>query len=222
MATRSREAGVKWLSIAQASELVAVDQSTLRGWADSGRVRSFRTPGGHRRFFRDGLTAMTEQRASPREVSESLEETALRRIRRRLSAEQTAQSSSPGGWMERLSLEGRTRLRLFGRRLLDLSVAYTTQRRHRAAILEEVRAIGEEYGLDLGRSGVPLEQMVEAFIFFRNSLFDAVRDSVAHGPLRGNDISHLWGQTEQLTDQVLLSMVRAYERSVHAPVAASR
>lgn len=222
MATRSREGEGKWLSIAQASELVAVDQSTLREWADSGRVRSFRTPGGHRRFFRDGLTAMTEQRASPREVSVSLEETALRRIRRRLNAEQTAQSSSPGGWIERLSPEGRTRLRLFGRRLLDLSVAYTTQRRHRAAILEEVRAIGEEYGIDLGRSGVPLEQMVEAFIFFRNSLFDAVRDSVVHGPFRGNDMSHLWGQTEQLTDQVLLSMVRAYERSAHAPVAASR
>lgn len=222
MATRSREVEGKWLSIAQASELVAVDQSTLRGWADSGRVRSFRTPGGHRRFFRDDLAAMTEQRASPREVSESLEETALRRIRRRLSAEHTAQSSSPGGWMERLSPEGSTRLRLFGRRLLDLSVAYTTQRRRRAAILEEVRAIGEEYGLDLGRSGVPLEQMVEAFIFFRNSLFDAVRDSVAQGPLRGADIAHLWGQTEQLTDQVLLSMVRAYERSAHAPVAASR
>lgn len=222
MATRSRDGEGRWLSIAQASELVAVDQSTLRKWADSGRVRSFRTPGGHRRFFRDGLTAMTEQRASPREVSVSLEETALRRIRRRLNAEQTAQGSSPGGWMERLSPEGRTRLRLFGRRLLDLSVASVTQRRHRAAILEEVRAIGEEYGLDLGRSGVPLEQMVEAFIFFRNSLFDSVRDSVAQGPLRGNDIAHLWGQTEQLTDQVLLAMVRAYERSAHAAVAASR
>lgn len=220
MAARSREAEGKWLSIAQASELVAVDQSTLREWGDRGRVRSFRTPGGHRRFLRQDLEAMVDRQPSPQVGALSLEEGALRRIRRRLGAEQHGPGAAPGGWMERLSAEGRTRMRLFGRRLLDLSAAYLTERRRRPAILEEARAIGEEYGLDLGRGGVALDQVMEAFIFFRNSLYDAARDTGTHGSLQGNDVAHVWSQMEHLTDQVLLSMVRAYERSSHVPTTA--
>ena len=216
MAIRSDGVEGKWLSIAQASELVAVDQSTLREWADNGRVRSFRTPGGHRRFFRDDLTAIVERQPGPRVDGPSLEENTLRRIRRRLGAEHHGHGVAPGGWIERLSLECRTRMRLFGRRLLDLSIAYMSQRRRRSAILDEARAIGEEYGLDLGREGMPLDEVMQAFIFFRNSLYDAVRDTGSRGPLQSQDLAHTWTQMEQLTDQVLLSVVRAYERSAHA------
>lgn len=39
-----------WLSLHEASEKMGVSGATLRAWADEGRVESYRTPGGHRRF----------------------------------------------------------------------------------------------------------------------------------------------------------------------------
>jgi len=44
--------------VRQASELLGVSASTLRRWADSGKVASLRTPGGQRRFSRDDLAAL--------------------------------------------------------------------------------------------------------------------------------------------------------------------
>ncbi|MGC8634837.1 MAG: MerR family transcriptional regulator [Candidatus Limnocylindrales bacterium] len=44
-----------WLSLGPASQLIGVAPDTLRRWADQGRVESFVTPGGHRRFSRRSL-----------------------------------------------------------------------------------------------------------------------------------------------------------------------
>jgi diguanylate cyclase (GGDEF)-like protein/excisionase family DNA binding protein len=48
----------QWLRVQRASELAGVSASTLRRWADSGKVASQRTPGGQRRFSRDDLVAL--------------------------------------------------------------------------------------------------------------------------------------------------------------------
>jgi excisionase family DNA binding protein len=53
-----RRAGVaqpEWLTLGQAATYVGVAQSTMRKWTDSGRVASFKTPGGHRRYRRSDL-----------------------------------------------------------------------------------------------------------------------------------------------------------------------
>ena len=47
-----------WLALGAASRLVGVGPETLRRWADSGKVESYTTPGGHRRFLRSSLEAM--------------------------------------------------------------------------------------------------------------------------------------------------------------------
>jgi len=43
------------LRLSQAAQLVCVHPETLRRWADNGKVRFVRTPGGERRFYRDDL-----------------------------------------------------------------------------------------------------------------------------------------------------------------------
>ncbi len=40
----------QWLSLEEAARRLSVHPATLREWADKGRIRVFRTPGGHRRF----------------------------------------------------------------------------------------------------------------------------------------------------------------------------
>jgi excisionase family DNA binding protein len=43
-------ANQQWLTLGEAAKYLGVAQSTIRRWADEGRVRAFYTPGRHRRF----------------------------------------------------------------------------------------------------------------------------------------------------------------------------
>ena len=45
----------EWLTLGEAAKYLGVAQSTVRKWADSGRVETFKTPGGHRRFQREDI-----------------------------------------------------------------------------------------------------------------------------------------------------------------------
>jgi excisionase family DNA binding protein len=49
--------GREWLTLGQAAAFLGAAQSTVRKWADSGRLPAFYTPGGHRRFRRTDLEA---------------------------------------------------------------------------------------------------------------------------------------------------------------------
>jgi excisionase family DNA binding protein len=42
--------GVTWLTVSQAAKHLGVAERTLRRWADDGRLPTYSTPGGHRRF----------------------------------------------------------------------------------------------------------------------------------------------------------------------------
>jgi len=59
-----------WLTLVRAARYRGVAQSTIRKWSDSGRVRAFKTPGGHRRYRRADLDdflegSAPESRAGP-------------------------------------------------------------------------------------------------------------------------------------------------------------
>ena len=59
-----------WLTLGRAARYLGVAQSTIRKWSDSGRVRAFKTPGGHRRYRRADLDdflegSAPESRAGP-------------------------------------------------------------------------------------------------------------------------------------------------------------
>ena len=50
-----------WLTLGQASTYLGVAQSTMRKWSDLGRVPTFYTPGGHRRYRRRDLDAFLDR-----------------------------------------------------------------------------------------------------------------------------------------------------------------
>src|ERR687888_1738696 len=51
----------EWLTLGQAAKYLGVAQSTIRKWSDQGRVPTFYTPGGHRRYRRRDLDAFLER-----------------------------------------------------------------------------------------------------------------------------------------------------------------
>ena len=70
--TTSRRRGRTWrpergrrsLTASEAAALIGVSVATVRGWADDGRLPSYRTEGGHRRFELDELRAWLTRRGA--------------------------------------------------------------------------------------------------------------------------------------------------------------
>jgi excisionase family DNA binding protein len=186
-----------WLSLGEACRLLQVNEATLRQWADQGYLRVYRTPGGHRRFWRDDVLGLTSQMspAHDSETREKLEGSALRRIRRRLSHEDVARQP----WYQSVEEEGRGRMRLFGRRLLSLLLQEAPLRRRRQDALDESLMLGHEYGAEMADRGVSLKDTIEAFVFFRTIVLDSTN-------------SRSWGQILELADRVLLGVVESYQK----------
>ena len=185
----------RWLSLGDACRLLEVSDTTLRQWADNGQLRVYRTPGGHRRFLRDDVMALTDGGPPPRnsEGKDALEGSALRRIRRRLH--QVNASRQP--WYQSVEEEGRVRMRLFGRRLLSL-LAQDGPRRRRQDTLDESLQLGQQYGSEMADRGVLLKDTLEAFIFFRTMVLDSANP-------------RSWGRIIELADRVLVGVAQAYQ-----------
>ncbi|MSQ40505.1 MAG: MerR family transcriptional regulator [Dehalococcoidia bacterium] len=204
----------QWVSLGAASLLLGMNKATLRQWGDRGLIRSFRTPGGHRRFSRDDLARLVEGPAFPRRDGnlQAGSSSALQKIRRRLH--RSGPEAFP--WQAKLDEEGRERLRLFGRRLLELGTRRAAQPRSRPELMAEVRSLGEEYGRELAQRGVPLEEAIQGYLFFRNSYLDAVaqdRDHQGRPPWEG---TRLWRQASTLLDAVLVAMITGYKENAEA------
>ena len=189
----------QWMSLGAACRILQVNEATLRRWSDRGLVRAFRTPGGHRRFFREDINTLTQKGSTPPmpESQRQWEEMALKRIRRRLHHNSVTQQP----WHQSIDEGGRSRMRLFGRRLLSLVTMAANDRRRRHDVLEEAHLLGKEYGQEMAMRAIPLTDTVEAFVFFRSSL----------GELAQGDLTR---QVSALTDQVLLGISSAYEHQI--------
>ncbi len=48
----------QWLRLSESRECLRVSDDTVRRWADAGHIRTVRTPGGQRRFFREDVEAI--------------------------------------------------------------------------------------------------------------------------------------------------------------------
>jgi excisionase family DNA binding protein len=197
-----------WLPLGRASRLLGVTESTLRRWADDGRLRSFRTPGGHRRFAADDLQRIQDNTEPPvKQQGRSLEHLAVARIRRRLQLDK----SQRAGWYNTVDEQSRVRFRPLGRRLVALVDECVSKRMRGSRLADEARALGCEYGEELARDGVPLTDSVEAFTFFRRSLDETARQLAHEKHLTADDSAQVWQQVSDLADVVLVAMTAALE-----------
>jgi len=201
----------RWLSLGRACQILGVNETTLRHWANTGRIRTFRTPGGHRRFSREDLNTLV-QGGPPGEKEKGEGQNgsgpnALERIRRRLGRRRGQQEQ----WLQQFDEEGRARMRVLGRRLVTLTTEYVTRRRRRADLQEEARHLGIDYGRELASRNIGLADAVSAFIYFRSFMHGAVGDAAASG----GKASGPWSVLD-VEDLVLLGMATVYDRGERA------
>lgn len=206
-----------WLPIGAASRLVGVGPDTLRRWADAGKVQSYQTAGGHRRFLRSSLEAITSTSHRPRYETGQLPDAAstiVGDVQRRM--QRTGYAGMP--WQSRLSAEQRADFRRWGQRTFNLVIEFVaaTKRRERELLLAEAERMGSLYGHEASAAGLSLAEAVEAFLFYRSPVLEAI---LAHLRRRVAEVSQVTAAVREANaaiDQVLVALVASYRGTTDA------
>jgi excisionase family DNA binding protein len=204
----------RWYSINDACVLLGVDQSTLRRWSDAGKVPVFRTPGGHRRYAEDDLRALVgdgpRRQERPRVNRQELTD-------RSLSNYQDAfrNGARERRWYTAYSPATQEELRRLGRRLVDQAIRYAASpaSADRPRYLEEGRRIGEQYGISGARAGLSVADTVEAFLYFRSPVVQAVMSLIEEHNLAAKRAARLFVDIGQYMDHVLVAMVGSHQKA---------
>ena len=202
-------ASATWLSLGPSSRLLGVDPDTLRRWADTGRLRAFTTPGGHRRFLRADLVRLEAARSGGRRSLSTLGATP-ERVRRAYarSYRDTARTSAA----EPFDAKERDAFRTDGRRLVELLLAFldSSDERAREAFEAEARAVVRLTARRLAESGVDTTQAVEAFVAARRPFLGELASVGRRRSLDVAAMTSLYDAAASLLDRLLLHFVTSF------------
>jgi excisionase family DNA binding protein len=145
------------LTLEAAAKRLSVHPATLREWANKGRIRSYRTPGGHRRFSEADVLELGAQ-AKP-DLSllmhATVGHTRIATTRGRLAGE---------AWYGRFDDEAKQRQRELGVELVQLLVAFLAESERDWA--PEIRELGRRYAQLAGDAGLSAGDALRAFHLF--------------------------------------------------------
>lgn len=205
----------RWLTLSSASKLLGVHPATLRQWADAGKVPSYRTPGGHRRFRAEDIRTFLMQAsrsASAPEASteEALFTTALVETRRDLKQSPPSEQT----WYSKFDEEGMTNQRMLGRSLFEKAIRYLTLPQQRESLIDEGRELGHAYAYSSLKYQISLFDTVRAFQFFRQKLLRSLTSSDSGVRLTEEEDLQLRADFDAFFDEVLFGLIDTYERQL--------
>jgi len=154
-----------WLTLQEAAARLDIHPATLRDWADRGRVRTFRTPGGHRRFAEEDVNALAAKPAPELELFRSATVGQAR-----LAASAGRLASEP--WYSRFDEAAKVRQRELGMDLVRVLIGYLGDTEK--GWNDEIRELGERYAKLASDVGLSLGEALRAFHIFEG----VVRSSV--------------------------------------------
>jgi excisionase family DNA binding protein len=163
-------ATASWLSLNEASKRLNVHPATLREWADRGRIRTFRTPGGHRRFSGEDVEAL----ASEAEPELALFMSALVGQARLAT---TAGQLATEAWYSRFDAAAKERQRELGHDLMRLLVNYLGDTDKEWG--GDLRALGDRYARLAHDAGLSLGDAMRAFHLFEGLVHSSMKQMSA-------------------------------------------
>ncbi len=206
----------QWLPLGAASRLVGVGPDTLRRWADTGKVQSYVTPGGHRRFHRASLEEMVNApRQQHRYGLDRLVDSAgtIRgEVHRRMV--RTGYAGQP--WQAALSEEQRADFRRWGQRTFNLVIEYVaaSRRAERELLLADAERMGALYGREASAAGLSLAETVEAFLFFRSPVLEAIAGHLRRRAGDVREVTDAFREASAAIDQVLVALVSSHREAM--------
>ncbi len=180
----------QWLSLSEASAILGVHASTLRRWADSGRVPCQRTPGGHRRFNRRKLMQMIEG-TSVSGVTD-------------IEPGQASEQAWYTGFAKAGLVED---LRVICQRLSGITVQFLLRSDDGERLLHEGKSLGRKIAVTSRRAGIGKIDALHAYLFYRSSHVDLLGQMPSTEP---TPTSRLYARFEYFMGQVLLSFMEEY------------
>ena len=208
----------QWLGLGPASRLLGVSEATLRRWSDSGRLKAFTTPGGHRRFSRAALERLlpSARDRRPAVVAAALTPARLARAYRR-DARATA-TAIP--WLATLAPDDRDAFRLLGRRIAGTLAAHldAADPEARGHQLGEATAAAAEYGRQGAALGSSMSDVVEGFLAFRRPFLAELGTVARRRGFDADEVSNLFADAERALDRLLVATMTGHSvASVPAP-----
>jgi excisionase family DNA binding protein len=187
-----------WIGLSEAARLLGVHPSTVRSWADSGKLPVHRTAGGHRRFFRSDIEVL--RRGPEAGGAQFVIENVIGRTRLEVAEGHLEDQA----WYRKLTEHQREAYRLESHRLLQQVGELIG-----AESSEQPRQMGREYAKISLEAGMTLVDAVEAFLFFRGLLMESIYS------LQETKSGPAWTpfhrQASRFTDALLVSIVESYQ-----------
>jgi excisionase family DNA binding protein len=198
-----------WLDLAEAARYLGVHFTTLRRWADAGKVPCMRTPGGRRRFSLADLERFVSQSRLPSPPVTALAfptERSNDLVRRQL-AEHGMQRE---GWIGHLDEIQRMKFKYSGQMLLGLLMQYNSRADSGEVFLHEAEHLAKDYGAICSQSGMTVSEAVQAFLFFQHSILDMIFETSSLNGNLDEPGKRLYQRTNEFMDALMVAMVDSY------------
>lgn len=200
-----------WVSLTEACRLLGVSPSTVRRWGDSGMVRTFVTPGGHRRFSRAGLEAMLPSRPAVRPSLTDLGETPGRLARGYRRTGDDTPLRMP--WVSELGEAERERFRGYGRGIVTSLIAAldAEDAGRRAELLRSAEDACAHYGRLAAGESLSASMTADIFLRFRRPFLDELASIARRREFDATGTTTLIAEANAALDGLLLATLRGWE-----------
>ena len=197
----------RWLSLSDVAEMLGVHPSTVRNWADQGRLPMQRTQGGHRRFDRSQIELwIKSQKVDTTEQAEQLVQSALGNMRFHINEAQLDAED----WYGKLDKKARDAYRRGGRNLMQGLIRYLASDAEEGK--SEAHSVGYHYATIGRRSDLSASEAIQAFLFFRSALIEAMLNAYEEAAVQSPQAWRgMLRQINSFTDQVMLRLIETYE-----------
>ena len=190
----------RWIGLSKAARLLGVHPSTVRAWADGGKLQVHRTPGGHRRFLLSEIERWSVDRGRRASEAQVVIENVIGRTRLEVPRLQSQR------WYLKLTETQREAYRAESRRLLGQIGRFIGRPAEAAG--PEAALIGREYARISLQAKMTLIEAVEAFLFFRSFLMESLFSLSEVRSAPSWDEMHR--EASHFADRVLLALIEAY------------
>jgi excisionase family DNA binding protein len=215
MATRPVASDPSWVTLTEASRLLGVSPSTVRRWGDTGLVRTYLTPGGHRRFSRAGLEAMLPEHPAARPSFGELGENPGRIVR----GYRRSGRDGEGAYSLAAALDDaqRERFRGLGRGIVTalLAALGTDDQLVRGERIRDAEALCAQYGRIAAHEGITVSMTADLFLRFRRPFMTELAALAGRREFDAAATSQLMAEAHAALDGLLLATLRAWEAAAH-------
>lgn len=198
-----------WLTLKQASKQLNVHPTTLRRWADEGKLPFMRTPGGHRRFAVTDIASFTQNHTkmpSTQSVEAEWAEKAITQTRQGIVKQRNQQ------WLTHLDQELRLKHRALGQRLMGLTLQFVSSQDDNHNLLGEAHEVGLAYGHIALAAQLPLTDALRAAMFFRDTLVEVALQLPDTAQVTSSANVRLMQRINQLLNVVHIAIAESYEK----------